>query len=165
MALVLTMSRGRVIDKKIPAVAAKADVAVNNLHFREIDGDKTRWEVVAEKAFYQKSEEMAYLEKVMVKLELANKRSFTIKGDKGYFNTKTKNVELRGNVQISSSEGEDLMTRKLTYLHQDKSIKTDEPVFLKTTQMEVKGVGMEFFLKSKDLILKSAVKAKIKGQL
>ncbi|MDO8721972.1 MAG: LPS export ABC transporter periplasmic protein LptC, partial [Syntrophales bacterium] len=140
----------------------RADLEVRNALYKELGDDGSKWEIQAEKASYNKKKNLAFFDKIEVKLFLSSGKHVVMKGETGQMNTATKDMQINGKVGITSSSGERFKTDYLHYSYADKRLHTDAAVLMETPRMQIRGVGMSFSLKNRDVVLLSKVRARIK---
>src|SRR5687768_8794372 len=70
-------------------------------------------------------------------------RSWTIVGEEGDLHQQTRNVEVRGGVVLTSSDGMRLETSVMRWDAADKRLWTDAPVTLSRDGSVVKGTGLQ----------------------
>jgi len=149
-------------EKMLNITSDRADLEVKNALYRELGHDGSKWEIRAEKASYRKTKNLAFFDKLEVKLFLSSGKSVVMTGDTGQMNTATKDMQINGKVGITSSSGERFKTDYLHYSYADKRLHTEATVLMETPRMQIRGVGMSFSLKNRDLVLLSKVQARIK---
>ena len=140
------------------------DLQVRNVRFTEVGDSDMKWEITAESARYQKKEKLAFFDKPAVKLLLKDGRTFIMTGDRGRFNTDSKDMEIEGHVGIVSDNGDRFKTDHLRYLNAEKLIKTEGSVVMENKRIRVSGVGMTLSLEEKKVALLSQVRASYRGE-
>jgi LPS export ABC transporter protein LptC len=151
-------------DKKsniIKILPDEADVRIQDFIYTEVGQENIRWEVKAKTAQYQKKLNLALFDHVHIKLTTPEGKVFVMTGDEGKMQTDTKDVELKGNVVITSDTQDKFFTDYLRYSDGQKKIYTDAPVTVESRQMRIQGVGLTIFINKGELLLSSGVKAKI----
>jgi LPS export ABC transporter protein LptC len=100
-----------------------------------------------------------------VKMTLFSKegRTFTISGNQGKVYQDSKNMELLGDVVLTSSDGYRLKTHSISYHHSDKKVTTPDPVEIEGEQIRVEGKGMWVDMEGKIFKVLSQVKTHWKG--
>lgn len=162
-AVLLVMKNNNASQSKLlNIVSDNVDLQVKNLNYTDVGDSGLKWEVKADSANYVKSEEIAILEKVRIKLVMSDGKILIMKGDKGKLHTDTKDMELSGNVEVVSDKGDRLNTDFLKYSGSEQRIYTEGAVKMENTRMQVRGVGMSLSLADKDVALLSRVKANIR---
>ncbi len=136
-----------------------ADVHIKNAHYTEVTDSGTVWEINAESVSFVRKDNLAYFDKVRIKLTLNDGKSYVLTGDKGILHTDTKNAELRGDVTVTSSRGWRFDTEALKYFDADQVVRADKDIKLKSTKLEIQGVGMSVYLKTEEVKLSSKVNA------
>jgi LPS export ABC transporter protein LptC len=142
----------------------RVDLQVKNVHYTEVGDSGMTWEISADTARYQKKENLAFFEKVTVRLVMKDGRVFVMKGDRGRFNTQSRDMEIEGNVGIVSENGDRFATDRLTYRDAEKRVETDRPVVMENGSVRISGVGMIFSLDEKKVTLLSKVRANSTGK-
>lgn len=140
------------------------DLQVRNVRFTEVGDSDMTLEITADMAGYQKNENLAFFEKPTVKLILKDGRTFTMTGDKGRFNTDSKDMEIEGHVGIVSENGDRFATDRLRYSSASKLIETEGSVVMENKNIRVSGVGMTLSLEEKKVALLSQVRASYRGE-
>ena len=149
-------------EKMLNITSDRTDLEVRNALYREVGNDGSKWEIRAEKAIYWKKKNLAFFDKMEVKLLLSSGKNMVITGETGQMNTDTKDMQINGKVGITSSSGERFKTDYLHYSYADKRLHTEAAVLMETPRMQIKGVGMSLSLKNRDVVLLSKVQARIK---
>jgi LPS export ABC transporter protein LptC len=142
----------------------RVDLQVKDVHYTEVGSSGTTWEIRADTARYQKKENLALFDQVTVRLVMKDGRVFVMNGDKGRFNTQSRDMEIEGNVGIVSENGDHFSTDRLLYHDAGKRIETDRPVIMENRSIRISGVGMIFPLDGKKVTLLSQVRANSSGQ-
>jgi len=143
-------------------ISDKVDLQIKNVHYTDVGASGMKWEINADSAKYVKNENLVFFNRIRVKLVMSDGRTLVMTGDKGKSNTETKDMEVSGNVGITSDKGDRFTTDILRYSGAEQRIYTDSAVKMENSRMQVKGVGMSFLLEDKDVALLSKVKADIK---
>ena len=148
----------------LKVLSEKVDLAVKNVRYTEVGDSGMKWEVRAESARYQKKENLAVFEKVTVRLVMKDGGVFLMNGDRGRFNTASRDMELEGDVRIVSENGDRFTTDRIRYINKGKLIETDRPVVMENRGARISGVGMVFSLEGKRVSLLSQVRASSGGK-
>ena len=142
----------------------RVDLQVRKVRFTEVGDSDMTLEITAEVARYQKKEKLAFFEKPAVKLLLKDGRTFTMSGDRGRFNTDSKDIEIEGHVGIVSGNGDRFATDRLRYVNAGKLIESEGSVVMENKRIRVSGVGMTLSLEEKKVALLSQVRASYRGE-
>ncbi len=136
-----------------------ADVHIQNAHYTEVTDSGTVWEIDAASVRFVRKDNLAYFDKVSIKLKLKDGQSYVMRGDRGLLHTDTKNAELEGGVNVTSSTGWRFDTAALKYFDADQVVRADRDVKLQSTKLEIQGVGMSVHLRTEEVRLSSKVNA------
>jgi lipopolysaccharide export system protein LptC len=128
------------ISVKIPTI--KADLEVGNLFLTEEKEGAIRWQMEAKIAERYKKGKKTFLEDLRVTLYGEDGRVVTLQGDKGRIDEKTRDMEVNGDVVVTSSDGLRLETTSLKYNHSRREITTDAPVRIDGRGITISGVGL-----------------------
>ena len=139
----------------------RVDLQVRDVHYTEVGDSGMKWEIRADTARYQKKENLAFFDKLAVKLIMKDGKTFVMTGDHGRLNTESKDMEIEGNVGIVSENGDRFKTDRLRYRNSDKVIETDRPVAMENRSVQVSGVGMVVSLEGKTVAILSQVRAQL----
>ena len=110
------------------SVASSADLRIKEAQIEEVTAG-VRWRLKAEQALIFEAEGRTALRTIAVDV-FEPERSWTIVGEEGDLFQATKNLEIRKNVVLISSDGVRLETNVLRWTGSEKRLWTDEPVRL-----------------------------------
>ena len=110
------------------AAASSADLRIKDAQIDEESGG-VRWQLKAEQALIFDGEGRTSLRNISVNV-FERDRSWTIVGEEGDLYEATKNVEIRNNVVLTSSDGLRLETSVLRWQGAERRLWTDAPVRL-----------------------------------
>ena len=171
--LAMVLSAAAIITINMPKEPEKAllkimsdrvDLQIRNIRLTEVGDSGMKWEIMADTARYQKKENLAFLEKLNIKLVTKEGRTFLMTGDRGRLNTESRDVEIEGNVEIVSDNKDRFKTDRLRYLNAGKLIETEGSVVMENKNIRVSGVGMTISLEEKKMTLLSQVRASFTGE-
>jgi LPS export ABC transporter protein LptC len=166
VAAIFTVGIWRQPDKALLKVMSdKVDLQVRNVRFTEVGDSGMKWEIIADTARYLKKENLALFDKVTVKLVNKDARTYVMSGDRGRFNTESRDMQIEGNVVIVSEEGDRFTTDHLQYRHALKLIETEDPVTMENGSVRISGVGMRLAMDEKKVTVMSKVRARISGSV
>lgn len=159
-AVILAIGLRRPPEKALLKIMSdRVDLQVKNVHYTEVGSSGMTWEIKADTARYQKKENLALFDKITARLVTKDGRVFVMKGDTGRFNSASRDMEIEGNVDIVSENGDRFATDRLLYRDAEKRIETDRPVVMESRGIRISGVGMIFSLDEKKVTLLSQVRA------
>lgn len=127
--------------------ATSADYRLKQVRLQETARDGSRWQLDAEYSETFEEKNTTAMKKVTIKVDQPSKsaaaRSWTVTGDEGDLNQETKDVELRGNVVLVSSDGLRLETERLRWDAEGQRAWTTEAVTIYRSGAVVRGTGFE----------------------
>ncbi len=142
MATVLVV-RGRAArTQKAEVVSTKAEYRIKQVHLQEEARGGVRWQLEADQAEAYEQSGKTTLRKVRIRIE-EPERSWTVTGDEGELAQGTKDVEIRGNVVLISSDGLRLETARLRWDAARRRAWSDDPVTVFRRGAVVRGQGLE----------------------
>lgn len=140
------------------------DVAMHKARFTEMREGTAVWELVAERAEYDKSGEVAYLSGI--RMEFAKTRSagaVAVTAAQGEYSSKSRNVRLRGKVHVTTESGASVETESVDYLAATSQFRTAEPVVFRHQRLALAAKGMEFDVKDQKARFHQTVDATVAG--
>jgi LPS export ABC transporter protein LptC len=124
--------------------ASTADLRIKEVDLEE-ETRGVRWRLKAEQALMYEKEGRTTLRNLAVQV-FQKDRSWTIVGEEGDLHQQTRNVEVRGGVVLTSSDGMRLETTVMRWDAADKRMWTDAPVTLSRDGSVVKGTGLQVLM-------------------
>ena len=157
------------VPRALPTEPAStnADYRLKQVHLQEQGRDGSRWQLDAEYSETFEEQNKTMMKKVTVRVDQPAKgdqatRSWTVTGDEGDLNQETKNVELRGNVVLVSSDGLRLETDRLRWDAEAQRAWTDDPVVIYRAGAVVHGTGFASRVAEEVSSIKGRVRATFK---
>lgn len=142
--------RGMRSGPVLPSLPKNIDVSLQKIHFTETKGGAKKWDLLADKAEYDKGGETVRLTGIRLEVAAAGKTGeIVLTADRADYRVKTKDVELVGNVVAKSASGMEFSTGRVAYLSARSLLKTADRVKFSDGALAVEGVGMEFMVDSK----------------
>jgi LPS export ABC transporter protein LptC len=158
IALVMAFrDRGPHADPREPTVSA-ADYRIKEVRLREESRNGMRWQLDADQAEVFESTGKTTLRKIVIKIE-DKAQTWTVTGDEGDLAGADKDIELRGNVVVASSDGLRLETSRLQWDGKSERAWTDAPVTLYRSGVVVTGRGLEAKIGDETVTITSRVRA------
>jgi LPS export ABC transporter protein LptC len=153
--------------------ATNADYRLKQVRLQETARDGSRWQLDAEYSETFEEQNTTAMKKVTIKVDQPSSkspstaspstaRSWTVTGDEGDLNQETKDVELRGNVVLVSSDGLRLETERLRWDAAAQRAWTDEPVIIYQAGTVVRGTGFESKVAEEATSIRGRVRAVFK---
>ena len=157
--IILTgLHKQKIITK---ALQDSVDLKIKGFAFTEVGATKTKWEVKAETATYDKKQNLAVLDVVQIKLTTSDGKVFLMNADQGVIATDKKSIEIKGHVTLVSDNGYKFCTDYLNYKDAEKKIFTDAPITMENRSIKVTGKGLILNVDKGEMNIPSAVKATI----
>jgi LPS export ABC transporter protein LptC len=151
--------------EKLPKVSTGgADMRLEKIRFVEDkDGEKT-WELEAKSVRQYQEQNIMVLEDVKVTFYAKEGRIVYLTGKQGKVYQDSKNVDLLGDVVLTSSDGYELKTHSASYRHLEKIVSTSDPVEIEGEQIRLTGKGMLVNMEAKTFKILSDVKTQLRGK-
>ena len=134
-----------------------ADLQIKQAEIEEVT-QGVRWRLKADQALLYENEGRTHLRKVAVSV-FERDRSWTIVGDEGDLYQASRNVEIRDNVVLTSSDGLRLETSVIRWQGQERRIWTDAPVRLSRQGAVVDGTALDVRMGDEVTTLRGRVRA------
>ena len=145
--------------QKKEAASDEADVKLEKVTYSTVNEDNIKeWELKADSARYFEDRELLFLEAVEVTL-YSDDKIYHLTGDEGRFNTKTRDIEIKGQVKVVMPDSTKLRTETLNYDHQKKLMTSEDKVSITRGKVTIKGVGVVINLNEKKLLILDKVRA------
>lgn len=148
-----------------PGETSGVDQSLQSMHMIETQQGGKEWELWSEKADRIKEKDLLKLKQVKTVFFAKSGVTFTVTGDQGTVEVKTKNLRIEGNVVTKSSNGYTFTTDYLDYGSTDKALKTDSEVQMigppdkKNSGLKLTGKGMKAQVQEGEMEILSAVHA------
>jgi LPS export ABC transporter protein LptC len=152
--------------EKLPKVSpGGADMRLEKIRFVEDKQGQKTWELEAKSVRQYQDQNMMVLEDVKVTFYTKEGRTFFLTGRQGKVYQDSKNVELVGDVVLTSNDGYQLKTHSVSYHHLEKTVSTSDPVEIEGEQLRLTGKGMVVNLEAKTFKILSQVRTQLKGRI
>jgi LPS export ABC transporter protein LptC len=137
------LHRSRVTRSAVQApIESTADARIKEVHLQEQTRDGSRWQLDAEIAESFQEQGRTIMRKVVIQVQQRG-QTWTVTGDEGDLVDQSKDVELRGNVVLTSSDGLRLETQRLRWTAAEQRAWTNDPVVIYRSGAIVRGTGFE----------------------
>ena len=156
----------RLLEKEpLPNVSiGNADMHMEKIRLVEDKNGRKSWELEARAMQQFHDQNVISIEDVKVTYYTKEGRTVVISGDQGTFSQDSKNMELVGNVALSSSDGYRFRTHSIAYNHCEKKVTTADPVELEGDEIRMTGRGMVVDMEGKVIRVLSQVRTILKGR-
>jgi len=150
--------------EKVPKVSTGgADMQLKKIRFVEDKQGQKTWELEAESVHQYQEQNMMVLEDVKLTFYAKEGRIIYLTGKQGKVYPNSKNVDLLGDVVLTSSDGYQLKTHSASYRHAEKIVSTADPVEIDGEQIRLTGKGMLVNVEAKTFKILSQVKTQLRG--
>jgi len=149
------------VSKQLPQ---NIDVALHNARFSEMRDGVTVWELIADRAEYDKTGDVVYLSDVrMIFAKTRTNGTITVTASKGEYANASKNVRLRGKVHVVTESGMIFDTETLDYLADVSLFRTSERVDFHHERLSLAAVGMDLDAKAESSRFFKSIDAVVAG--
>lgn len=159
--VVILVVRGRSVQlQRDPSNLAptRADLRVREVHLQEEGKDNVLWTLDADQAEVYEREGRTLLRGVTVTIQ-EPARTWNVTGEEGELVDANKDVVIRKNVVLISSDGIRLETEWLRWRSRDKRVWTDAPVTIHQKGAIIRGNGLENLMAEERTAVKGRVHA------
>ena len=149
----------------VKALPSGVDLALQDINYTHSEAGVARWRLVAKQVQHRSEQQgmvVADLQLTFFDPEGIEQGKLTARN--GLVNADFSVVEVRGEVQIVSRNGYTLQTDHLIYHQEDRSIRTDAPVRLVSTMIQLDGIGLTVDLATQRLQVHNKVRAVVQAQ-
>jgi LPS export ABC transporter protein LptC len=150
------VARGRAVKPEPVEPVSHADYRIKEVHIQEESGGNVRWKLDADRAEVFQQLGKTSMRKVTVTIREPD-RTWTVTGDEGELVDASRDVELRRNVVLVSTDGLRLETETLRWDARGRKVWTDDPVTLVRNGAVLRGRGLEAWM--------SEERTRVKGRL
>ena len=151
--------------EKLPKISTEgAEMRLEKIRFVEDKQGQKSWELEAQSIHKYQEQNMILLRDVKLTFYAKEGRTFLLTGKQGKVYQDSKDVDLEGDVTLTSSDGYQLKTHSLSYRDSEKIIRTSDPVEIEGEQLRLTGKGMSINVDAKTLKIQSQVKTHLKGK-
>jgi len=150
------MRGGRILS----SLPKNIDISLQKIHYTETKGGAKKWDLLADKAEYDKGGDLVRLSGIHLEVALAGKPGeVVLTSERAVYHAKTRDVELMGNVLARSASGMKFTTEKVAYVAAESTLQSGERVKFTDGNLKVEGTGMEFKVETKKLKILQQVTA------
>jgi LPS export ABC transporter protein LptC len=151
--------------EKVPKVSTGgADMRLEKVRFVEDKHGQKTWELEAKSVRQYQEQNIMVLEDVKLTFYAKEGRMFYLTSKQGKVYQDSKNVDLIGDVVLTSNDGYQLKTQSASYCHVEKIVSTPDPVEIEGEQIRMTGKGMLVNMDAKTFKILSQVKTQLRGK-
>ena len=151
-------------EKALKVSTGGADMQLQKIRFVEDKQGQKTWELEAESVQQYQKQNILILENVKLTFYAKEGRVVHLTGRQGRVYQDSKNVDLVGDVVLTSSDGYQLKTRSASYRHSENVVSTADPVEIEGEQIRLTGKGMLVDVEAKTFKILSQVKTQLRGK-
>ena len=141
----------------------EAALETKGIHHKIMEKGKKNWELRSESARQYKEEKRVELEPVeLIAYDEEEKVILKLKAKRGKLDLNTENVEVEGEVMITSSQGVEVATERLRWIAKEKKVITDEEIEISKDNILITGKGLEAAKDMEKIEIKENVRIEIK---
>ena len=133
---------GRRAPTPVQQPAQQAEYQIKDVHINETLGGNLRWTLNADQAEVYDQKGITVMRKVVIQV-FSQDGDWTVTSDEGTLDNDRRNVNLKGNVVIRSSDGLEMRTATLGWDNEGKALATDDPVQISREGTTITGRGLE----------------------
>jgi LPS export ABC transporter protein LptC len=135
-----------------------ADMSLEKIRLVEDKHGRKTWELEAKAAQQNNDQNIMILEEIKVTYYTEEGRSIVVTGKQGKVHQNSKDMELVGDVKLTSSDGYTLKTNSLSFSHEKKKVTTPDVVEIEGDQMHLVGTGMQVDMEAQTFKILNRVK-------
>lgn len=152
------------VEKPPKASTGGADMRLEKIRFVEDKHGQKTWELEAKSVHQYQEQNIMVLEDVKATFFTKEGRTFFLTGKQGKVYQDSKDVELVGDVVLTSSDGYQLKTHSAFYRNLGKTVSTSDPVEIEGEQLRLTGKGMLVDMEAKTFKIFSQVRTQLRGR-
>ncbi|OGP07325.1 MAG: LPS export ABC transporter periplasmic protein LptC, partial [Deltaproteobacteria bacterium GWA2_42_85] len=142
------------VAKGITIKSSGADVRIERARYVETKDGEKEWELEADSAEYFKDNNLAVFDNVKVIFYSKDGINYILTGRQGKLRNDSKDIDITGEVVLTSDDGYKLETGSLKYIAAFKQIKTKDRVIFTGPDIRIEGIGfMADMVKEKVYVL------------
>jgi len=140
------------------------DVALQKAHFTEMRAGRAVWELVAERAEYDKSGNAVDLYGIRMEFaKTSSEGAITVTAERGGYSSKSRDIKLWGKVHLTTESGASFETESINYMAARSELRTAEPVKFRHLRLVLNARGMELNVKDQKVHFHRAIDATVAG--
>ncbi len=126
----------------ISFTGSDADLTIDRMHVIQNKQGEKDWEMWAGSAKIYRKKNITKLESIRIRFYPKNGKPVDITADSGVMENDSRNMNIRGNVLIQTSEGYSLRTERLRFRPKEKKFDTDDKIFFTGNSFNLTGTGL-----------------------
>jgi LPS export ABC transporter protein LptC len=126
----------------ISFTGSDADLTIDRMHVIQNKQGTKDWEMWAGSAKIYHKKNITKLESIRIRFYPKKGKPIDITADSGVMENDSRNMSIRGNVLIQTSEGYALRTERLRFRPKEKKFDTNDKILLKGNSFNLTGTGL-----------------------
>jgi len=150
--------------ERLSRLPKNIDVSLQKIHYTETKNGVRKWDLLADKAEYDKGKEITRL--TGVRMTVNGDRTtgdIVLTADRADYLNKTRDVRLSGNIVARSGTGMAFSTGHAEYIAARSMIRTTDRVRFADGNLTVEGIGMELMTDSRSVKIVRDVTATVRS--
>jgi LPS export ABC transporter protein LptC len=136
--------------KEAPKVSNDdAKMRLEKILFVEDKHGKKTWELEATSIQQYEEKNLLVLKDIRLTVYTEGGRTFVVSGKTGKINQDTKDMELEGDVRLTSNDGYRLKTESVAYRHEERKVFSSDTVEIEGDQIRLVGKGMQIDMEAR----------------
>lgn len=135
----------KIVGRRAPAPVQQppqqAEYQIKDVHINETLDGNLRWTLNADQAEVYDQKGITVMRKVVIQV-FTQDGNWTVTGDEGTLDNNRRNVTLKGNVVIRSSDGLEMRTATLGWDNERRTLATDDAVDISREGTTITGMGL-----------------------
>jgi LPS export ABC transporter protein LptC len=135
----------KIVGRRAPAPVQQppqqAEYQIKDVHINETLDGNLRWTLNADQAEVYDQKGITVMRKVVIQV-FSQDGNWTVTGDEGTLDNNRRNVTLKGNVVIRSSDGLEMRTATLGWDNERRTLATDDAVDISREGTTITGMGL-----------------------
>jgi LPS export ABC transporter protein LptC len=132
---------GRRAPPSVQQPAQQAEYQIKDVRINETLDGNLRWTLNADQAEVYDQKGITVMRKVVIQV-FSRDGDWTVTGDEGTLDNNRRDVTLRGDVVIRSSDGLEMRTPTLSWNNERRTLSTDDPVEISQKGTTITGLGL-----------------------
>lgn len=141
----------------------QTDADLKGISYTQTKDGFKEWLLTADSGSYFEDKGLVSLAHIHMTFYRRDGKRIILTGERAKLDAVTKDIEVNGNVIVIPDEGYRLKTDSLKYCASKRYIYTQDRVYMIGQNVSVEGMGMEFHVDSKRIIILRDVKTIIRG--
>ncbi len=160
--LVVRYLRDQPLEEVLEQLPQNVELALDDIHYAQTENGETRWTLTSEGARYVRTTELVELTGVdLTFYSTGTAGEVRLQADRGQFQEQTRQLDVYGNVMVTSAQSDVLTTQWLHYDDQTRRLSTPEPFEYTGQGMRLRGVGMRMDLDEERLVVERDVRMRL----